>query len=92
MGRARRLLYRDHPVVECIHNCTHATPPLAPPEGYPTYAMAWEFMLAHPYWLEDGYSPYGEFPSMPSPFPEWCAYGANNAVERMGMCGGSECQ
>jgi predicted esterase len=81
-----------HPIVECIHNCTHATPPLEPPPDVPTYAMAWEFMLAHPYWLEDGYSPFSEFDAMPSPFPEWCAYGANNAVERVGMCGGSECQ
>jgi pimeloyl-ACP methyl ester carboxylesterase len=84
-----------HPVVECIHNCTHATPPLDPPPDMPDlpiFACTWEFMLAHPYWLDDGYSPYAQFDAMPSPFPEWCAYGAGNAVERVGECGGSECQ
>jgi hypothetical protein len=52
-------------------------------------------MLAHPYWLEDGYSPYAEFPEypeLPSPWPDWCAMGAGNAIERVGVCGGSECQ
>jgi predicted esterase len=84
-----------HPIVECIHNCTHGTPPLEiPPEtpDKPLFGMAWEFMLAHPYWLEDGYSPYSEFPELPSPWPEWCAYGAGNAMIRQGMCGPSECQ
>ncbi|MFV8748974.1 hypothetical protein ACNOYE_00325 [Nannocystaceae bacterium ST9] len=84
-----------HPVVECIHNCTHATPPFEPPidqPDLPTFAPTWEFMLAHPYWLEDGYSPYSEFDSMPAPWPEWCAFGANHAVERVGECMGSECQ
>lgn len=84
-----------HPVVECIHNCTHATPPFEPPADMPdlpTFAPAWEFMLAHPYWLDEGYSPYSEFDAMPSPWPDWCAYGAGNAVERVGECMGSECQ
>ncbi|NJK32613.1 MAG: hypothetical protein HC927_09495 [Deltaproteobacteria bacterium] len=84
-----------HPVLECIHNCTHATPPFEPPADQPdlpTFAPAWEFMLAHPYWLEDGYSPYQEFDVLPSPWPDWCAMGAGNAVERVGECMGSECQ
>jgi predicted esterase len=89
------LAANGHPIVECIHNCTHATPPFEPPmdqPDLPTFAPAWEFLLAHPYWLEDGYSPYSEFDTMPSPWPDWCAFGANNAVERVGECGGSECQ
>jgi len=84
-----------HPVLECIHNCTHATPPFEPPldqPDLPTFAPAWEFMLAHPYWLDDGYSPYADYPALPSPWPDWCAMGAGNAVERVGPCGGSECQ
>ncbi|MCA9701113.1 MAG: hypothetical protein KC431_26540, partial [Myxococcales bacterium] len=84
-----------HPVLECIHNCTHATPPFEPPMDQPelpTFAPAWEFMLAHPYWLEDGYSPYQDFDALPAPWPDWCAMGAGNAVERVGECGGSECQ
>jgi predicted esterase len=83
-----------HPVVECIHNCTHATPPFEAPldqPDLPTFAPAWEFMLAHPYWLEDGYSPYQEFDAMPEPWPDWCSYGSNSAVERVGECMGSEC-
>lgn len=84
-----------HPVVECIHNCTHATPPFEAPidqPDLPTFAPSWEFLLAHPYWLEPGYSPYQEFDAMPAPWPDWCAYGAGNAVERVGECMGSECQ
>ncbi|EDM76251.1 hypothetical protein PPSIR1_42286 [Plesiocystis pacifica SIR-1] len=84
-----------HPVLECIHNCTHATPPFEVPEDQPelpTFAPAWEFMLAHPYWLEDGYSPYDDYDELPSPWPDWCAMGAGAAMERVGECGGSECQ
>ena len=83
-----------HPVMECIHNCAHATPPLeTPPDqpDLPLYAMAWEWMLAHPYWLEDGYSPYSEFDELPPQWPEWCAMGSGNADIRVGECGPSEC-
>jgi len=84
-----------HPVLECIHDCTHATPPFEAPidqPDLPTFAPAWEFMLAHPYWLDEGYSPYQDFAELPSPWPDWCAYGAGNAVPRVGPCMGSECQ
>jgi predicted esterase len=84
-----------HPVLECIHDCSHATPPFEVPadqSDLPTFSPAWEFMLAHPFWLPDGYSPYAEYPELPSPWPDWCAMGAGNAVERVGACGGSECQ
>jgi hypothetical protein len=80
--------------MECIHNCAHGTPPLEPPvdqPDLPLFGMVWEFMLAHPYWLEDGYSPYQDFAELPEPFPEWCAMGAGNASPRVGECGPSEC-
>ena len=83
-----------HPVLECIHNCTHATPPFEPPVDQPelpTFAPAWEFMQAHPFWLEDGYSPYDDFDGLPAPWPDWCAMGAGNAEIRVGECSGSEC-
>ena len=86
----------NHFVRECIHNCTHATPPFEHEDSnLPTYAPAWEFFLDHPYWLEDGESPYTDYVTatgeLPPAWPEWCAIGAGNATIRQGMCGGSEC-
>ncbi len=85
-----------HFVLECVHNCTHATPPFAPSEpSLPTYAPAWEFFLDHPFWLADGVSPYADYAaatgSLPAAWPDWCAIGAGNAMIRQGECGGSEC-
>ncbi|MCB9751675.1 MAG: hypothetical protein H6713_17010 [Myxococcales bacterium] len=80
-----------HFVVECIHNCTHATPPFDPPMDIPTYSAMWRFFLDHPYWLEDGASWYTDF-GLPDFYPEWCAVGVGNAEIRVGECGGSECQ
>jgi predicted esterase len=82
----------NHFVVECIHNCTHATPPFEPatPE-LPVYAPMWEFFLDHPYWLEDGESPYLDLSQPPLAWPEWCSIGPGNATMRVGECGGSEC-
>jgi pimeloyl-ACP methyl ester carboxylesterase len=86
----------NHFIVECVHNCTHATPPFEHDDSViPTYAPAWEFFLDHPYWLEDGESPYLGYVEatggLPSAWPEWCAIGPGNATIRQGMCGGSEC-
>lgn len=83
-----------HFVMECIHNCSHATPPFEPDDpGVPTFAPAWEFFLDHPYWLEDGESPYQSLPDgLPDSWPQWCSIGAGNADIRVGECGGSECQ
>ncbi|NVB38868.1 hypothetical protein G6O69_13585 [Pseudenhygromyxa sp. WMMC2535] len=85
-----------HFMVECVHNCTHATPPFEPEDpSWPTYAPAWEFFLDHPYWLEDGESPYTDYVAatggLPPTWPEWCAVGPGNAEIRQGECGGSEC-
>jgi predicted esterase len=86
-----------HFTMECVHNCTHATPPFIHEDTtLPTYAPAWEFFLDHPYWLEDGESPYYDYVTatggLPPAWPEWCAIGAGNATIRRGECGGSECQ
>jgi hypothetical protein len=82
----------NHFMVECIHNCEHSTPPFEPvtPE-LPLYAPMWEFFLDHPYWLEDGDSPYLHMSEPPANWPDWCAIGPGNAVMRVGECGGSEC-
>jgi predicted esterase len=86
----------NHFIMECVHNCTHATPPFLPDDPTkPTYATAWEFFLDHPYWLEDGESPYIDYVTatggLPPVHPEWCAIGPGNAQIRQGECGGSEC-
>lgn len=82
----------NHFMVECIHNCSHATPPLeAVTPELPLYAPMWEFFLDHPYWLEDGDSPYLQLPAPPLSWPDWCAIGPGNASIRVGECGGSEC-
>jgi predicted esterase len=80
----------NHFVVECVHNCTHATPPFQPPDNLPTYAAMWRFFLDHPYWLGDGESWYDTY-GLPDFYPEWCAVGTGNAEIRVGECGGSEC-
>ena len=79
-----------HFTYECIHNCTHAEPPFDAPEGTTRFFPMWRFMLDHPYWLQDGDSPYlhsGE----PDGMPEWCGIGYGSATIREGMCGGSQC-
>ena len=85
-----------HFVLECVHNCTHATPPFEHDDpDLPTYAPAWEFFLDHPFWLEDGDSPYYDqvaaTGSLSVAWPDWCAIGAGNASIRVGECSGSEC-
>ncbi len=87
----QNLVDDGHFVVECIHNCTHATPPFEPPPDIPTYSAMWRFFLDHPYWLEDGASWYDTY-GIPEFYPEWCAVGVGNAEIRVGECGGSECQ
>jgi predicted esterase len=86
------LAANGHFMVECIHNCAHSTPPFeAAAPGLPLFAPMWEFFLDHPYWLEDGDSPYLHLPGPPLAWPEWCAIGPGNAMIRVGECGGSEC-
>ncbi len=80
-----------HFVVECVHNCQHSTPPFDVPMGFPTFAPLWMFALDHPYWLDDGASPYSEAGGLPLGYPEWCAIGVGSSDIRVGECGPDEC-
>ncbi len=76
------LVAENHFLVECIHNCGHAVPPLdPPPPGTPPFDMVWQFVLKHPYWLGAGESPMAK--ALPTPaFPAWCGVGKGSAVPR----------
>lgn len=76
-----------HFFVECIHDCSHAEPPLDPPPGLSKYAGLWRFALDHPFWLDDGESPY-QATGLPAGMPTWCGIGAGSATIRSGMCEG----
>ena len=76
-----------HFYVECIHNCSHAEPPLVPPPGESKYSMLWQFVLDHPFWLRAGESPY-QVTGLPANFPEWCGIGGGSATIRAGDCEG----
>jgi hypothetical protein len=71
-------------VVECIHNCGHSEPPFTAPDGLTPYTGMWQFFLDHPYWLEDGETPWSE--GTPEALPEWCALGVGAATPREGEC------
>ncbi len=74
-----------HFLVECLHNCGHAQPPVTPAPGQSAFAPFWDFVFAHPFWLSPGDSPYHET-GLPDSFPEWCAIGMGAATPRTGMC------
>lgn len=78
-----------HFVLECIHNCMHAAPPFDMAAGETAFAPMWEFVMAHPYWLEDGQSPY--LGGVPDSMPEWCGVGLGGATPREGECGPDQC-
>jgi hypothetical protein len=69
-------------LVECVHDCGHAVPPVDAPPGESQFAGLWEFMFNHPYWLPPGTSPYQQ--TGLKDLPAWCAIGENNAVPRVG--------
>jgi poly(3-hydroxybutyrate) depolymerase len=77
----------EHFLLECVHDCSHAEPPLVPPDGMSKYSMLWRFVLDHPFWLDAGASPY-QAGGLPAEFPAWCALGAGNARIRDGECDG----
>ena len=82
-------LDRDgHFLVECVHNCGHAVPPVESSEGMSIFAPFWEFGFNHPYWLRDGDSPYLET-GLPGHFPSWCSIGRGTASPRAGSCSDS---
>lgn len=69
-------------LIECVHDCGHAVPPIDPPPGESQFAGVWKFMLDHPYWVPPGTSPY-QMTGL-TDLPAWCAIGENNAVPRSG--------
>lgn len=81
-GLGSALASNGHFVEECVHNCGHAAPPVDPAVGLP---VLWRFALDHPYWLEDGESPYLAV-GLPEGTPTWCATGHGTATPRTGMC------
>lgn len=74
-----------HAILECEHNCGHAEPPFEPGEGITKFAAMWQFVLDHPYWLEDGESPWNT-EGVPSFAPQWCAMGVGSSTPRTGEC------
>ena len=78
-----------HFILECIHNCMHTAPPFDMAPGQTAFAPMWDFVLAHPYWLEDGESPYAD--EIPENTPEWCGVGVGGSTPREGECGPDQC-
>lgn len=78
-----------HFILECIHNCMHTAPPFDMAPGQTAFAPMWDFVLAHPYWLEDGESPYAD--EIPENTPEWCGVGVGGSIPREGECGPDQC-
>ncbi|MEM9873345.1 MAG: PHB depolymerase family esterase [Myxococcota bacterium] len=74
-----------HFFLECVHNCGHAEPPFDAPPGEARFAMMWQFIMDHPYWLADGDSPYLS-EGLPAVMPAWCGIGAGSATPRTGQC------
>jgi hypothetical protein len=72
--RYRDALIGDHHfVVTCTHDSGHAIPPIEPPPGGGTrFRSMWEFLLAHPYGLAPGQSPW-QATGLPADFPTWCS-------------------
>lgn len=78
-----------HAIVECIHNCAHSAPPFDPPEGMTEFAPMWKFFLDHPYWIDEGVTPWST--GVPEGTPLWCDVGMGTAEIRVGECGPSAC-
>ena len=74
-----------HAVVECEHNCGHAAPPFESGiRDLTTFAVMWRFILDHPYWLEDGETPWAA--DAPTFKPDWCSVGVGSSSPRTGEC------
>ena len=71
-----------HFVQECIHNCGHGVPPVAPEVGL---AVLYDFAMDHPFWVTGAASIY-EVEGLPTGTPEWCAIGVGQAEIRAGSC------
>jgi predicted esterase len=79
-----------HFVLECIHNCMHSAPPFDVADGDTAFAPLWKFVISHPYWLQDGDSPYLET-GVPDDMPAWCGIGVGGCTPREGECGPNQC-
>lgn len=79
-----------HFVLECEHNCQHSAPPFDVADGDTAFGPLWKFVISHPYWLEDGDSPYLTT-GVPDDMPEWCGIGVGGSTPRVGECSGSSC-
>ena len=77
-----RLAANGNFVIECVHNCGHAAPPVDPMVGIP---ILYRFALEHPYWLPVGRSPWEE-DGFPAGSPTWCSIGVGSATPRTGEC------
>ena len=88
LGLEQELVRDGHFLLECVHNCGHSAPPFDAPAGQTPFAMMWQFIVDHPYWLDDGDSPYLE--GLPPEVPAWCAVGPGSATPREGECDGSQ--
>lgn len=88
------LVANGHFLVECVHDCSHGLwfdDGLPPAAGEPLpFASLVAFMLAHPYWLAPGASPY-RLSGLPASFLPFCGVGAGHAVQRYGICPPSKC-
>jgi hypothetical protein len=73
-----------HAIIECVHNCGHAEPPIDDPLGL---QVLYNIALDHPYWLAAGETPYA-VRGLPTGTPAWCALGAGAATPRAGSCPG----
>ncbi|HVV83761.1 MAG TPA: hypothetical protein VHE35_11885 [Kofleriaceae bacterium] len=73
-----------HAIIECVHNCGHAEPPIDDPMGL---QVLYQVALDHPFWLDPGETPYA-VRGLPMGMPAWCALGAGNATPRTGDCPG----
>jgi predicted esterase len=79
-----------HFVLECIHNCEHSAPPFEVEQGETAFAPLWRFVISHPYWLQDGDSPYLTG-GVPEDMPDWCGIGVGGSTPREGECGPNQC-
>ena len=62
----------NHFVVQCEHTGGHGVPPPDMAGNPPPFDALFEFFLAHPYWFENGNSPYIT-DGLPADFPTYCS-------------------
>lgn len=71
-----------HFVMECVHNCGHAAPPVDDPAA--GLSVLYRFAMDHPFWLSPGQSPWAST-GMPPGTPSWCSI-AGSPTPRGGAC------